>query len=82
MTKEQEIDAYYKGQQMSMFRRLSLSSDGSFITTTVGKNGQNNIAPLIERSKWGLMAALSGHSKPVTVSHINPTLFKIPGKEL
>jgi WD40 repeat protein len=28
------------------------------------------------------MAALSGHQKPITVSRINPTLFKIPGQDL
>ena len=67
---------------MSLFRRLYWSQDGTFISTTGGKAGQNNIAPLIERGKWGLMAALAGHSKPVTVSRINPALFKMPGQDL
>lgn len=59
-----------------MFRRLSWSADGGFISTTGGRVGSLNIAPLINRNSWGLTAALSGHSKPVTVSRINPFLFK------
>ena len=61
---------------MSLFRRLSWSSDGAFIATTGGKDGANNIAPMIERTSWNLTAALSGHLKPISVSRINPTLYK------
>lgn len=82
ITKEQDLEVYYKSPQMSLFRRLSWSSDGAFISTVGGKAGPHNIAPLIQRGKWDLMAALSGHQKPITVSRINPTLFKIPGQEL
>ena len=63
---------------MSLFRRLSWSSDGAFIATTGGKDGTNNIAPMIERTSWNLSAALSGHMKPISVSRINPTLYKAP----
>lgn len=66
---------------MSLFRRLSWSSDGAFIATTGGKDGANNIAPLIERTSWNLSAALSGHMKPISVSRINPTLYRAPGSE-
>ena len=41
-----------------------------------------NIAPLIDRSNWNLAAALSGHMKPISVSRINPTLFKQEGDSL
>jgi protein HIRA/HIR1 len=61
ITKETELDAYFKSNQMSLFRRLSWSSDGAFISTVGGKAGPHNIAPLIQRGKWDLMAALSGH---------------------
>jgi len=47
ITKETELEAFYKSNQMSMFRRLSWSSDGAFISTVGGKAGPNNIAPLI-----------------------------------
>ena len=78
ITKESERDIYYKqqSQSMSLFRRLSWSSDGAFIATTGGKFGNENIAPLIDRSNWNLLAALSGHFKPISVSRVNPTLFK------
>jgi len=59
-----------------LFRRLSWSSDGTHISTTGGRVGSVNIAPLIDRGSWGLIAALAGHNKPVTVSRINPILFK------
>lgn len=80
ITKESERDVYYQQQQqsMSLFRRLSWSSDGAFIATTGGKDGVNNIAPMIERTSWNLSAALSGHLKPISVSRINPTLYKAP----
>ena len=83
ITKEGERDVYYRHQQqsMSLFRRLSWSSDGAFIATTGGKDGVNNIAPLIERTTWNLSAALSGHMKPISVSRINPTLYKASGSE-
>jgi len=38
--------------------------------------GNENISPLIDRNQWNLLAALSGHSKPITVSRINSTLYK------
>ena len=84
ITKESERDIYYKSQSqsMSLFRRLSWSSDGAFIATTGGKFGTDNIAPLIDRSNWNLLAALSGHMKPISVSRINPTLFKSQGDQL
>ena len=66
---------------MSLFRRLSWSSDGAFIATTGGKDGANNIAPMIERTSWNLTAALSGHMKPISVSRINPTLYKAGGSQ-
>ena len=55
---------------------MSWSSDGTFISTTGGKAGSSQIAPLIERNNWGLMAALSGHANAISVSRINPTLYK------
>ena len=64
---------------MCLFRRLSWSSAGAFIATTGGKDGANNIAPMIERTSWNLTAALSGHMKPISVSRINPTLYKAGG---
>ena len=78
ITKESEVDAYYKSQTISqsLFRRLSWSADGAFISTTGGRVVNSHVAPLMERNSWGLIAALTGHSKPVTVSRINPTLFK------
>jgi len=41
ITKEAERDDYYKSQSLSqsLFRRLSWSSDGAFISTTGGKAG-------------------------------------------
>jgi len=62
----------------SLFRRLSWSSDGQFISTTAGKIGQVHIAPLIERSSWKQFASLSGHAKTITSSRINPKLFRDP----
>lgn len=61
-----------------MFRRLSWSADGQFISTTAGKVGSMHFAPLIERSTWKQMAALSGHNKTITTSRINPKLFRDP----
>jgi hypothetical protein len=55
---------------------LSWSSDGAYISSTAGRIGSQFLAPLIERSTWNLQAALSGHNKPITVSKINPRLFK------
>jgi protein HIRA/HIR1 len=78
VTKDTEIDLYYKSQTFiqSLFRRLSWSADGAFISTTGGRVGNENISPLIDRNQWNLLAALSGHSKPITVSRINSTLYK------
>lgn len=39
ITKEQELETFYKSNQMSLFRRLSWSSDGAFISTVGGKAG-------------------------------------------
>jgi protein HIRA/HIR1 len=63
LNKECEVESYYKGQTntQSLFRRLSWSSDGAFISTTGGKVGQNQLAPLIKRNEWNLLAALAGH---------------------
>ena len=84
ITKEFEQDLYYKGQAMSqsLFRRLSWSSDGAFISTTGGKVGPCQIAPLIDRNNWGLLAALSGHSNAISVSRINPVLYKEASEKL
>lgn len=61
---------------MSMFRRLSWSADGAYLSTTAGKLGSYHTAPLIERSSWKLMATLSGHNKTITSSRINPRLYR------
>ena len=61
---------------MSLFRRLSWSADGQFISTTAGKVGGMHTAPLIERSSWKLAATLAGHHKTITCSRINPRLYK------
>lgn len=61
---------------MSLFRRLSWSADGQFISTTAGKVGGIHTAPLIERSSWKLIAAIGGHNKTITSSRINPRLYK------
>lgn len=61
---------------MSLFRRLSWSSDGTFISTTAGKIDSQFMAPLIERSTWNQLATLTGHNKAITVSRINSKLFK------
>lgn len=67
---------------MSINRRLSWSSDGSFISTTAGKICGEYIVPLIERSSWELMACLSGHSSSINISRINQKLYKAEGSEL
>jgi WD40 repeat protein len=61
---------------MSLFRRLSWSADGQFISTTAGKVGGLHTAPLIERSSWRLAATLAGHNKTITSSRINPRMYK------
>lgn len=61
-----------------MFRRLSWSSDGLFISTTAGKIGKVNMAPLIQRSSWSNLATLCGHMKSINASRINPKLYKDP----
>ena len=66
---------------MSLFRRLSWSADGQFISTTAGKVGGMHTAPLIERSTWKLAATLSGHNKTITASRINPRLYREAGSE-
>lgn len=77
LTKECEHRDYYKdSMSQSLFRRLSWSSDGQFISTTAGKIGSQHMAPLFERSSWKQFATLSGHSKTITTSRINPRLFK------
>jgi hypothetical protein len=67
---------------MSINRRLSWSSDGSFISATGGKIGSEFMVPLIERSSWDLMACLAGHSSSINISRINSRLYKAEGKEL
>lgn len=80
--KEHVHESYYKqSTTMSLFRRLSWSSDGTFISTTAGKIGNQYLAPLIQRSTWDLLATLSGHSKSITVTRINPKLFKVPNQD-
>jgi len=37
---------------------------------------------MIDRSNWSLLAALSGHAKQISVSRINPTLYKQEGDTL
>lgn len=77
ITKEYTHTQYYKQSlTQSLFRRLSWSSDGLFISTTAGKIGPMHTAPLIERSSWKLLASLTGHNKTITSSRINPKLYK------
>lgn len=64
-----------------MFRRLSWSADGQFISTTAGRCGGFHTAPLIERSSWRLAATLSGHHKTITSSRINPRLYRDDNQE-
>jgi WD40 repeat protein len=67
---------------MSINRRLSWSSDGTFISTTGGRVQGEYIVPLIERSTWKLSACLSGHRSSVNISRINPRLYKTGGTSL
>ena len=74
---EHEIHDYFKQSMgMSINRRLSWSSDGSFISTTGGKIQGEFMVPLIERSSWNLMACLAGHSSSINISRINQRLYK------
>ena len=61
---------------MSINRRLSWSSDGSFISTTGGRVCGEYLVPLLERSTWKLAASLSGHRSSINISRINPRLYK------
>jgi hypothetical protein len=61
---------------MQLFRRLSWSADGQYISTTAGKVGGMHTAPLIERSSWKLAGTLAGHSKTITTSRINSRLYR------
>lgn len=77
VTQECTHTSYYKqSMAMSMFRRLSWSADGQFISTTAGKVGGVHTAPLIERSSWKLSATLTGHNKTIISSRINPRLYR------
>lgn len=67
---------------MSINRRLSWSSDGSFISSTGGRINGEYVVPLINRGSWNLMACLSGHNSSINISRINPKLYKAEGKEL
>ena len=67
---------------MSINRRLSWSSDGSFISTTGGRIQGEYMVPLINRSSWNLMACLSGHNSSINISRINPMLYKADGAQL
>jgi hypothetical protein len=67
---------------MSINRRLSWSSDGSFISATGGRIGGEYMVPLISRSTWNLMACLSGHNSSINISRINPMLYKADGAQL
>lgn len=61
---------------MSINRRLSWSPDGSFISSTGGRVGRDFMVPLLERSSWKLVAALSGHKSSINISRINSRLYK------
>lgn len=67
---------------MSIYRRLSWSSDGSFISTTGGRVCGEYLVPLLERSTWQLIASLSGHRSSINISRINPRLYKTGGNKL
>lgn len=83
ITEAKVISSYYKQSMgMSINRRLSWSSDGSFISTTGGRVQGEYIVPLIERSSWDLAACLAGHSSSINISRINQKLYKAPGSEL
>jgi hypothetical protein len=80
VTEETEITSYYKQSMgMSINRRLSWSSDGSFISTTGGRIQGEYMVPLISRSSWKLKACLSGHNSSINISRINPMLYKADG---
>ena len=83
ITLETEICSYFKQSMgMSINRRLSWSSDGSFISTTGGRVCGEYLVPLLERSSWKLMASLSGHRSSINISRINPRLYKTGGSKL
>jgi WD40 repeat protein len=83
ITLETQITSYFKqAMNMSFNRRLSWSADGSFISATGGRINRENMAPLINRSNWDLMACLYGHSTSINISRINPRLFKTSDSEL
>lgn len=83
MTLETEIAKYFKqSMSMSINRRLSWSSDGSFISSTGGRVCGEFMAPLIERGSWKLGACLSGHKSSINISRINPRLYKTGGKSM
>ena len=67
---------------MSINRRLSWSSDGSFISSTGGRVCQQFMAPLIARGSWNLAACLSGHKSSINISRINSRLYKTGGKNM
>ena len=80
--KEEKLEDFYReSSSQSMFRRLSWSSDGFFISTTAGKIGKMNMAPLIQRSSWTNFATLCGHMKSINASRINPKLYKDPNQK-
>jgi protein HIRA/HIR1 len=82
ITLEKSHSAYYKqSMSMSMFRRLSWSADGAYLSTTAGKIGAYHTAPLIERSSWKILGTLSGHSKTITTSRINSRLYRQDGMD-
>jgi WD40 repeat protein len=83
VTEAASISAYFKqAMSMSINRRLSWSSDGSFISATAGRICGEFVVPLIERSSWELMACLAGHSSSINISRINQRLYKAEGEEL
>mmetsp|Transcript_27450 Transcript_27450/g.41739 ORF Transcript_27450/g.41739 Transcript_27450/m.41739 type:complete len:178 (-) Transcript_27450:863-1396(-) len=67
---------------MSINRRLSWSSEGSFICSTAGRVCNEQMAPLISRSSWDLMACLAGHNSSINISRVNPSLYKSKGDPL
>lgn len=83
LTLEAEVTRYFtQGMGMSINRRLSWSSDGSFISSTGGRVCGQFMVPLLERSSWNLSACLSGHKSSINITRINPRLYKTGGKVL
>ena len=77
ITRECVQEALYKqSHSQSLFRRLSWSADGQFVSTTGAKVNGQQMAPMVERSTWKTVACLCGHNKTITCSRISPRLYK------